>query len=190
MLLRGEAGTGKELLASSFHCMDAKRGKSPLIVVDSGALSPELYASELFGHRKGAFTGASGDRTGRILQANGGDLFLDEIGNMPQDVQAGLLRVLQERQVTPLGAGEGKNVDVRFLAATNEDVEGEVLTGQFRGDLLERLRVGGTIILPPLRDRKDDIPDLVEVPAGCLGREPWSFGQGGVSRRPWPPLLE
>lgn len=161
VLIRGERGTGKELLARYLH----RHGSTPqreLVTVDSGTLSPSLFASELFGHKRGAFTGADRDREGRIVQAHGGDLFLDEIGNMPPEVQVGLLRVVEYRKVEPLGAGAGISVDVRFLSATNEDIEGKALTGSFRADLLDRLREGGTLFLPPLRERVEDIPLLVE----------------------------
>lgn len=161
-LMRGERGTGKELLARYINRHGSQGKNLPLVTVDSGALSPQLYASELFGHRRGAFTGADRERTGRIQQANGGDLFLDEIGNMPLDVQVALLRVLEYRQVTPLGASDGQSVDVRFLSATNEDLEGKAATGGFRQDLLDRLREGGTVFLRPLRERLEDIDLLVE----------------------------
>jgi len=161
IFIRGERGTGKELLARYIHTQGSKDKDRPLITVDSGALSPQLYASELFGHKRGAFTGAERDRIGRIVQANGGDLFLDEIGNMPYDVQNGLLRVLEHHEVTPLGAAEGQAVDVRFLSATNEKLEGKSSTG-FRQDLLDRLRDGGELFLPPLRDRMEDLDLLVE----------------------------
>jgi DNA-binding NtrC family response regulator len=162
VLIRGERGTGKELLARYIHRHGSQVSERPLVVVDSGALSPQLYASELFGHKRGAFTGAERDRKGRILQADGGDLFLDEIGNMPVDVQVGLLRVLEQREVTPLGALEGQPVNVRFIAATNEDLEGKAAAGGFRKDLLDRLREGSTIYLQPLRERLDDLDRLVE----------------------------
>lgn len=160
VLLQGEPGVGKELLAEYLHASTANAGNRPWVVVDSGTLSPELFASELFGHRKGAFTNAVADREGRVSQAHGGDLFLDEIGNMPLDVQAGLLRVFQTGHVVPVGADRGKDVEVRVFSATNADVEGKALLGQFRSDLLDRMRSGGTITLPPLRERREDIPLL------------------------------
>ncbi len=194
ILLRGESGTGKELVAAYIHRCSEERRQGPLVVVDSGALNGELFASELFGHRKGAFTGASADRTGRIAQADGGDLFLDEIANMPPDVQVGLLRVLQDRRVVPIGADLGAEVDVRFLAATNEDIEGKALLGQFRTDLLDRLRLGGTIMLPPLRERREDIPilalrflnDAVKENPGALVRELSHEAMELLAAHDWP----
>lgn len=162
ILITGERGTGKELLARYVHRHSTRQQPRPFVTVDSGTLSPQLYSSELFGHKRGAFTGAERDRMGRIQQADGGDLFLDEIGNMPFDVQVALLRALEYRQVTPLGASEGRAVDVRFLSATNEDLEGKAATGGFRQDLLDRLREGGTVFLRPLREREEDIELLVE----------------------------
>lgn len=164
VLIRGERGVGKEVLAEYINrCAAPDEQKRPLVVVDSGTLTPALYASELFGHVKGAYTGADRERQGRIVQANGGDLFLDEIGNMPPDVQTGLLRVLETRLVVPLGASSGREADVRFIAATNEDIELKAVSGSgFRADLLDRLREGGTIVLPPLRERCEDIPLLAE----------------------------
>ncbi|MBV9124243.1 MAG: sigma 54-interacting transcriptional regulator [Planctomycetes bacterium] len=186
ILIRGERGTGKELLARYIHRQGSPQGEQPLVVVDSGALSSQLYGSELFGHRRGAFTGADRDRTGRIVQADGGDLFLDEVGNMPADVQAGLLRVLEQREVTPLGDGEGQTVDVRFLSATNEDLEGKAATGGFRQDLLDRLREGGTVFLRPLRERLEDLDLLVER----LVREAERAKPGALRRRIEPEALE
>ncbi|MEQ1947229.1 MAG: sigma 54-interacting transcriptional regulator [Bryobacteraceae bacterium] len=158
VLIRGERGVGKELLARYIHRHSVP--SSPYIVIDSGTLNPQLYASELFGHRRGSFTGADSARTGKISLASGGDLFLDEIGNMPPDVQAGLLRVLEQREVTPLGAQSGSRVDVRFISATNEDLERKLADGAFREDLFDRLREGGTLCLPALGERREDIPAL------------------------------
>jgi DNA-binding NtrC family response regulator len=161
VLIRGERGTGKELLARYIHLQGAKGKRAPFVTVDSGTLSANLFASELFGHVRGAFTGADRDRRGRIIEANAGDLFLDEIGNMPSDVQAGLLRVLESREVVPVGASGGQPVDVRFISATNEDIESRSFgEGKFRADLLDRLREGGTTYLPPLRERREDVPEL------------------------------
>jgi DNA-binding NtrC family response regulator len=129
-------------------------------VVDSGVLTPSLYASELFGHRRGAFTGAESARTGKIVLADRGDIFLDEVGNMPIDVQAGLLRVLDQREVMPLGGSTGIRVDVRFLSATNDTFESRIDGGSIRLDLVDRLCNGGTVWLSPLRDRREDIPEL------------------------------
>jgi DNA-binding NtrC family response regulator len=163
VLLRGERGTGKELLARYLHRVSPDGQSKPFEIVDSGTLTPQLYASELFGHRRGAYTGADADRTGRIVLADKGDLFLDEVGNMSSDVQAGLLRVLEHHQVAPLGSSASRAVDVRFLSATNEDLDLGAATGGFRQDLLDRLREGGTIVLAPLRERREDIRDLAEV---------------------------
>jgi DNA-binding NtrC family response regulator len=161
VLLRGERGVGKELLAAYLHRSGAGEGHTPFITVDSGALQASLYASELFGHVRGAFTGADRDRTGRLIDADGGDLFLDEIGNMPYDAQAGLLRAIETGEVVPVGGRSGRRVDVRVLSATNEDIEARTVEkGGFRADLLDRLRQGGTIALPPLRARSEDIPEL------------------------------
>lgn len=162
VLIRGDRGTGKELMARYLWRLARKGGERALVPVDSGALDRHLYASTLFGHRRGAFTGAEKDREGEIVRAHGGDLFLDEIGNMPPDVQSGLLRVIEYRKVTPVGAGASVEVDVRFLSATNEEIEGRAATGGFRQDLLDRLREAGTIFLPPLRERREDIPLLIE----------------------------
>ena len=163
LLIHGERGSGKELLARYAHRQGCRDGVSrPLITVNSGALSRELYASTLFGHEKGAFTTAVAAREGAIVQAHGGDLFLDEIGNMPPDVQAGLLRVLEYGEVEPLGAHSTRAVDVRCLSATNDDLEARAAWGDFRADLLDRLRLGGTVFLPPLRERPEDLPLLVE----------------------------
>jgi Response regulator containing CheY-like receiver, AAA-type ATPase, and DNA-binding domains len=161
ILIQGERGTGKELLARYIHEQTATSQSGPFIEVDSGALSPELYASELFGHKRGAFTGADRDRVGRIQQADGGELFLDEIGNMPPEVQMGLLRVTEQGVVTPLGSQERKKVNVRFITATNEDMEEKAASGRFKQDLFDRLKDGGTLQLVPLRERLEDLDLLV-----------------------------
>ncbi len=162
ILMRGERGSGKELLARFLHGQTAG-GSRPFVVVNSGALTPELYASELFGHRRGAFTGAHEDRLGRLTAADGGDLFLDEVGNMPLPVQSGLLRAIEHRGVAPIGSSADSSPQVRFLSATNADLDSATATGLFRADLLDRLREGGTIVMPPLRDRPSDIPLLAEA---------------------------
>jgi DNA-binding NtrC family response regulator len=164
LLIRGERGVGKELIARYLHRQNPAVKEGPLVAIDSGTLSPELYASALFGHRKGSFTGAVEHRRGAIEEAEGGDIFLDEIGNMPITVQTGLLRVLENRKVIPLGGSpiDARTVDVRFISATNADIDAVTTTGTFREDLYDRLREGGTIFLPPLRERKEDIPLLVE----------------------------
>jgi DNA-binding NtrC family response regulator len=163
ILIRGERGTGKELMANYIYRQGKREGAKKLVKVNSGGLSAELYASTLFGHEKGSFTGATETREGEIARADGSDLFLDEIGNMPPEVQAGMLRVLEYGEVVPVGAkGGGRRVNVRFLAATNEDIEAKASWGHFRSDLLDRLRMGGTVFLPPLRERLEDIPLLVE----------------------------
>ncbi|MCC5846787.1 MAG: sigma-54-dependent Fis family transcriptional regulator [Verrucomicrobia bacterium] len=188
VLIRGERGAGKELLADYMNRNASKGDQTrPLVTVDSGALSPTLFASELFGHVKGAYTGADREREGRIVQAHGGDLFLDEIGNMPPDVQTGLLRVLETKLVTPVGASSKREVDVRFIAATNEDIEIKAASGGgFRPDLLDRLREGGTIVLPPLRERREDIPLLAEQ----FVRQAEAARSGALKRKITPEAME
>jgi DNA-binding NtrC family response regulator len=167
VLIRGENGTGKELIARELHRRSARASKG-LVSVDLGAIAETLFESELFGHRKGAFTGADSDRAGRFQAASGGTLFLDEIGNLPPNLQTRLLRVLEAREVTPLGSDEPVEVDVRLIAATNQPLEELVAAGEFREDLLYRINTI-TIELPPLRDRLDDLPALVDrfVAAAC-----------------------
>ncbi|BEU28185.1 sigma-54 dependent transcriptional regulator [Paraburkholderia caribensis] len=160
VLLTGETGTGKEVAARVLH-QSSRRATGPFIAVNCAAIPHELLESELFGHGKGAFTGASAARTGRIVDANRGTLFLDEIGDMPAAMQAKLLRVLQERLVTPLGSNESVAVDVRVIAATHRALDAMVATGEFRQDLLYRLNVI-PIHLPPLRERLADILPLAE----------------------------
>jgi DNA-binding NtrC family response regulator len=158
VLITGESGTGKELLARFIH-LQSSRAEKPFIAVNCGALQEELLANELFGHEKGAFTGAGEKRSGLIEAADGGTLFLDEIGDMSLAMQIKLLRVLQEREVLHIGSTQPIPVDVRFLAATNRDLRNEVDTGRFRHDLYFRLDVV-TLQLPPLAERRDDIPLL------------------------------
>lgn len=160
VLILGETGTGKELFAEALH-QASTRAKKPFIAINCGAMSPELANSELFGHRKGAFTGANNDRKGHFRSAEGGTLFLDEVGDLPADTQVRLLRVLQAKEVTPLGASHPTPVNVRIIAATHRDLAAEVASGRFREDLFHRLAVG-ILRLPPLRQRSGDLDVLVD----------------------------
>ena len=161
ILVTGESGTGKELVAKALHRL-SPRSAGPFVTVHSGALPPDLLESNLFGHVRGSFTGAVADKKGLFKAADGGTIFFDEIGTVPIDTQAKLLRVLQEREFTPVGAVEPIHSDVRVIAATNADLTKAVAEGRFREDLFYRLCVI-TVNLPPLRERKDDIPLLVET---------------------------
>jgi DNA-binding NtrC family response regulator len=158
VLVSGESGTGKELIAEAVH-LASPRAKAPFVRLHCAALSESLLESELFGHERGAFTGAVGRREGRFKQADGGTLFLDEIAEVSPAVQVKLLRFLQERTFERVGGNETLKVDVRVIAATNRDLAGEIKKGTFREDLFYRLNVV-TIDLPPLRDRRGDIPAL------------------------------
>ncbi len=158
IVLQGETGTGKEIVARAIHLW-SDRARKPFIALDCGAIPETLIESELFGHEKGAFTGAHARREGHFQLADGGTLFLDEITNLPQVTQAKLLRTLQERCVQPLGGTHPVKVDVRIIVASNVSLEGEMLAGRFRQDLYYRLNEF-TITLPPLRDRAEDIPFL------------------------------
>jgi two-component system nitrogen regulation response regulator NtrX len=169
VLIFGENGTGKELVARSIHSLSRRRSGA-FVEVNCAAIPEELIESELFGHAKGAFTGAVSDRRGKFEVADGGTLFLDEIGDMSLKTQAKVLRALQEQIVEPVGGSGSVKVDVRILAATNKDLQAEIRAGRFRDDLYFRLNVI-PIFVPPLRDREADIPLLAEHFAAELARE-------------------
>ncbi|MDH3898211.1 MAG: sigma-54 dependent transcriptional regulator, partial [Deltaproteobacteria bacterium] len=169
VLIRGESGTGKELVARAIY-QHSLRGDKPFVVINCVAIPDTLLESELFGYEKGAFTGAVSRRVGKIQQANGGSVFLDEIGDMPLSIQAKILRLLQEKSIERLGGSKPIPVDVRIIAATNRDLEAALAEGRFREDLYYRLKVV-TISLPPLRERLDDIPLLAEYFLSRLTKE-------------------
>ena len=160
ILIQGESGTGKELLARLIHQLSPRLHK-PIVVVNCGALQENLLESELFGHEKGSYTGASSRRIGRFEEADGGTLFLDEIGELSPSIQVKLLRFLQEREISRLGSNINIAVDVRIISATNRDLEAQVKEGSFREDLFYRLKVVA-MFLPPLRERKEDLPALLD----------------------------
>lgn len=161
VLIQGESGTGKELVAKAIHDLSTRRNKN-FVAVNCAAIPDDLLESELFGHVKGSFTGAIATRTGRFEMADKGTLFLDEIGDMKPNLQVKLLRVLQNREIEPVGANHSKKVDVRIIAATNQNLEAMVAEKTFREDLFYRLSVI-PIILPPLRERRGDIPLLIDT---------------------------
>jgi transcriptional regulator with GAF, ATPase, and Fis domain len=161
VLLQGETGTGKELVAEAIHATSLRHDAS-FVIVDCGAIPRELMAAELFGHTRGAFTGAANAKRGLADEADGGTLFLDEIGELPLDLQPQLLRVLEKKEIRPIGETRSHKVDVRVIAATNRDLKTLVHSGQFREDLYFRLAVV-QVVVPPLRKRKEDIPQLARA---------------------------
>jgi DNA-binding NtrC family response regulator len=160
VLLTGESGTGKELLARALHRL-SNRSAGRFLAINCAAIPHELLENQLFGHRKGAFTGADRDQAGMCVHAAGGTIFLDEVGELSQATQAKLLRVIEQKEVLPVGANEPVEVDARILAATNKNLAKEVEAGRFREDLYYRLNVV-SVALPPLRERREDIPELVD----------------------------
>jgi two-component system response regulator AtoC len=176
VLVRGESGTGKELVARAIHAQSAREA-APLVVVNCAAIPETLIESELFGHEKGAFTGATAAHVGMFEAADGGTLFLDEVGELPPSVQARLLRVLQESEIRRVGAARARRVNVRVIAATHRDLTQMVRDGTFRSDLYFRLRVF-EIVLPPLRERGEDLDDLARH---LLSRTAARSGKAGVS---------
>ncbi len=173
VVILGETGTGKELFAEAIHAASRRAGK-PYIPVNCGAIARDLANSELFGHKKGAFTGADKDRKGHFEEAKGGTLFLDEIGDLPLETQVRLLRALQAKEVTPVGSSRPISIDVRVVAATHRDLVADVAAGRFREDLFHRLAVG-ILRLPPLRERAEDIELLIDHFLAQINSE----GQGG-----------
>jgi len=167
VIIEGESGTGKELIATEI-VKRGRRARKPFVIVDCGAIAPELMESELFGHAKGSFTGADRDRMGAFEEANGGTVFLDEIGELPLSMQPKLLRVLESHEIRRVGENRPRKVDVRVIAATNRQLEREVNQGRFREDLFFRLSVV-TVRVPPLRERPEDIPLLVDAILTNLG---------------------
>ncbi len=191
VLIQGESGTGKELIARALHHLSS-RARGPFVAVNCGALPDTLLESELFGHVKGAFTGAVGAKVGRFELARGGSLFLDEIGDIPVSIQTKLLRALQEQEIKPLGAAKASKVDVRILASTNQNIEEKIQDKTFREDLYYRLNVV-TIKTPSLQDISEDIPLLANhfsrMACSELGLSPKRFTAEALEelrRRPWP----
>ena len=192
VLIHGESGTGKELVAKTIHAMST-RAAGPMVSLNCPVLSAQLMESELFGHERGAFTGAEASRTGRFELAHGGSILLDEVTEIDLNLQAKLLRVLQERSFERVGSSKTIEVDVRVLATTNRDLKREVAEGRFREDLYYRLAVV-PVEVPPLRDRREDVPDADRTlpPVRCadrLDREPAELDAGAMDllvRYDWP----
>ncbi|UYF99557.1 sigma-54-dependent transcriptional regulator [Halomonas sp. GD1P12] len=191
VLIQGESGTGKELVARALH-QQSKRAKAPLICVNCAAIPETLIESELFGHEKGAFTGASAARTGLVEAADGGTLFLDEIGELPLDAQARLLRVLQEGEIRKIGSVETRHVDIRLITATHRDLRALSKSGEFRLDLYYRLNVM-QIALPPLRERDEDVLKIADIllEKACKRHERQGLRLSRAARQdlqdyPWP----
>jgi two-component system NtrC family response regulator len=187
VLVRGQSGTGKELIANALHYRSPRRSK-PLVKMNCAALSRELVESELFGHERGAFTGAIARREGKFEAADGGSLFLDEVGDMPLETQAKLLRALQEKEFERVGGNAPLRVDVRVIAATNQDLETGVAAGRFREDLYYRLRVV-ELVIPPLAERREDIPLLIDhliTPGDLFGQTAPVDGVAAAEAGPLP----
>ncbi len=187
VLITGESGTGKELVARSIHANSSRRD-APFVAINCSAIPRDLLESELFGHVKGAFTGAIRDKVGKFQLAEGGTLFLDEVGDLPLELQPKLLRALQEREVEPVGGTKTEKLDVRVLSATNLDIDKATADGTFREDLYYRLSVI-PIHLPPLRERRKDIPVLIRYFCNKHGGEKITFEQNALEtlvRYPWP----
>jgi DNA-binding NtrC family response regulator len=186
VLLGGETGTGKEIIARQLHALSGRAGA--FVAVNCGAVPANLVESVLFGHRKGAFSGAHEDRPGVVVSAQGGTLLLDEVGDLPLSQQAALLRVLQEKEVVPVGESRSRKIDVRFVAATHQDLNALVNRARFRGDLLARLD-GTRIVLPPLRERIEDLGILVASILDAAGARGFTLSRDAawaMCRHSWP----